>query len=228
MRGAAYPPPQQGTGIIGQVPEFRSFPALRRVSCLFANALRRRARPGRLTASVPNKDDTGRFGNEVGLVAGGHRGHPRGHEKPVRPIASSALLLSIFAARADQAADQTELLRLEKEGVTAILAGNVKALGDFFATDWKIVGSDAGMMNREQLFKAMEASLLKFASYEQSDLEVRVYGDAAVVIGTGKSKGEWKGESFSTKERFTDVFIRQDGKWRCVSTHTSDFPDGGN
>jgi ketosteroid isomerase-like protein len=74
----------------------------------------------------------------------------------------------------------------------------------------------------------MGAGLLKIASYEQSDLEVRIYGDTAVVIGTGKSKGEWKGESFGSKERFTDVFVRQDGKWHCVSTHTSDFPDDGN
>ncbi len=96
--------------------------------------------------------------------------------------------------------------------MAALVTADLKAVGDFFAPDWKLVASDASMMNREQLFKAMEAGLLKFASYEQSELEVRVYGDAAVVIGTGKSKGEWKGESFNTKERFTDVFIRRDGK----------------
>ena len=155
-------------------------------------------------------------------------GNIAGMKNPFALIASSALLLSLSAAHADPATDQTELLRLEKEGVTAIVAGNLKALGDFFAPDWKMVSSDATMMNREQLFGAMAAGLLKFASYEQSELEVRVYGDAAVVIGTGKSKGEWKGESFGTKERFTDVFIRHDGKWRCVSTHTSNFPDEGN
>ena len=140
-------------------------------------------------------------------------------------IASSALFLPISAAHADQATDQAELLRLEKEGVTAIVAADLKTLGDFFAPDWKMVASDASMMNREQLFKAMGAGLLKFASYEQSELEVRVYGDAAVVIGTGRSKGEWKGESFGSKERFTDMFIRHEGKWRCVSTQTSNFPD---
>lgn len=152
-------------------------------------------------------------------------GNIAGMKNPFALIASSALLLSLSVAHADPAADQTELLRLEKEGVAAIVAGNLKALGDFFAPDWKIVSSDAALMNREQLFGAMTAGLLKFASYEQSDLEVRVYGDAAVVIGTGKSKGEWKGESFGTKERFTDVFIRHDGKWHCVSTHTSNFPE---
>ena len=127
---------------------------------------------------------------------------------------------------ADQTADQTEILRLEKDGASAIVAAALKALGDFFSADWKIVDSEAAMMDREQLFKVMKAGLLKFSSYDESDLEVRVYGDAAVVIGTGKGKGEWNGESFTTKERFTDVFVRLDCKWRCVSTHNSAFPEG--
>ena len=73
-------------------------------------------------------------------------------------IASSALFLSL-AAHGDPATDQLDLLRLEKEGVAAIVAADLKALGDFFAMDWKIVASDASVMNREQLFKAMGAGL---------------------------------------------------------------------
>ena len=141
-------------------------------------------------------------------------------------LALAALLLSIVPVRADETADQTELLRLEKTGAAAIVSADIKALGEFFSPDWKIVDSDASMMDRERLFKEMKAGALTFASYDQGDLEVRIYGDAAVVIGTGKSKGAWNGESFTSHERFTDVFIRRDGKWRCVSTHTSEFPEG--
>ena len=141
-------------------------------------------------------------------------------------MASSVLLLSMFTARADPTADQTEILRLEKDGAAAIVAGDIKALGDFFSADWKLVDSSAAMMTREQLFKALQAGLMKFASYDESDLDVRVFGDAAVVIGVGKAKGEYKGESFTSNERFTDVFVRQNGKWVCVWTHSSEFPEG--
>ncbi len=149
------------------------------------------------------------------------------HLAPMKYLpALAALFLSLVAARADQTADQSELLRLEKTGAAAIISADLKALGEFFSADWKIVDSDASMMEREQLFKAMKDGVLTFASYEQSELEVRIYGDAAVVIGTGKSKGAWNGESFKSHERFTDVFIRREGKWLCVSTHTSEFPEG--
>ena len=36
---------------------------------------------------------------------------------------------------------------------------------------------------------------------------------------------EWKGESIASREIFTDVFIRRDGKWLCVSSHSCDLPD---
>ena len=41
-----------------------------------------------------------------------------------------------------------------------------------------------------------------------------------VVIGRNEVTGAWDGESFDSKDRFTDVFIRRDGQWVCVSTHT--------
>ncbi len=140
-------------------------------------------------------------------------------------IAASILLLPMSVARADQTADQTELLRIEKGSGAALVAADLKALGEFFSPEWKLVASDASMMSREQMFKAIKEGTLKFAAYEGSDFEVRIYGDAAVVIGTGISKGTWKGEAFTSKERFTDLFVRQDGKWHCVSSHTSDFPE---
>ena len=140
--------------------------------------------------------------------------------------ALAALFLSLTAVHADQTADQSELLRIENTGAAAIVAGDLKALGEFFSADWKIVDTAASTMDREQLFKAMKDGTLTFSSYEQSELEVRIYGDAAVVIGIGKSKGAWKSDAFTSHERFTDVFIRREGKWLCVSTHTSEFPEG--
>ena len=140
-------------------------------------------------------------------------------------LAVLALFLPVCAVCADETADKAELIRAEKACAAALVANDAKALPEFFAADWKLVASDASVMTREELFKALEAGTLKFASYELSDFDVRIYGDAAVVIGHGKAKLEWKGESVAEKECFTDVFIRRDGKWLCVSSHSSDFPD---
>ena len=147
----------------------------------------------------------------------------------MRPIpaisAALALLLSVCSASADATTDKTEIIRIENATAAALIEKDLKLLTEFFAADWKLVTSDGSMMTRGELFKALETGKLKFESYELSDLEVRIYGDAAVVIGHGKSKIEWKGESIEEKESFTDVFIRHEGKWQCVSSHSSEFPD---
>ncbi len=136
-----------------------------------------------------------------------------------------ALALSVCGVRADEAADKAELVRVENATVAALVAHDAKALTTLLAADWRIVTADASVMTREALLKDLDAGTLKFESYKISDLDVRLFGDAAVVIGHGDSKMEWKGESIAGREIFTDVFIRRDGKWLCVSSHSCDLPE---
>jgi ketosteroid isomerase-like protein len=53
---------------------------------------------------------------------------------------------------------------------------------------------------------------------EFADMKVRVYGSTAVVTARATSKGRFKGQPFSESERSTDVFVKQDGQWKCVLT----------
>jgi ketosteroid isomerase-like protein len=60
---------------------------------------------------------------------------------------------------------------------------------------------------------------------ESDDLKVRVYGDTAVVTGRGVSGGQYQGQSFYLVERTSCVFVRQQGRWRCVLTHLSQIAE---
>lgn len=145
------------------------------------------------------------------------------------PIAIVLALLSLSALGVplEQNADEIELRRMERACSSSLVASDIKGLAEILAPDWKLVASDAAILTREQLFNDLRDGGLKFESYDSTDIEVRLYGDAAIVIGIGKSTGKWKGEAFKQKERFTDVFVRTDGKWRCVSSQSSDFPADG-
>jgi len=132
-----------------------------------------------------------------------------------------ALLLAVVGARADEAADKKEVLRLAEQFADAIEKNDATAVGHALAEDWTIVLGNGELMSREQLLKAISGGKLKFSKYDVSSLQVRLEGDAAIVIGIGESEGQWEGTSFKERERFTDVFLRKDGKWRCVSSHSS-------
>lgn len=144
------------------------------------------------------------------------------------PALLTTLALLVCGVRADETADKADLIRVENAMVAALVAQDGKALTTFLAADWRIVTADASVITREALLKILAAGTLKFESYKISDLDVRLYGDAAVVIGHGDSKMEWKGEAVAGREIFTDVFIRREGKWQCVSSHSCDLPDAAD
>jgi uncharacterized protein (TIGR02246 family) len=48
---------------------------------------------------------------------------------------------------------------------------------------------------------------------------VRLLGDVAIVTGRSVSAGEVGGRSVSVTQRFTDVYVRSDGRWRIVASH---------
>jgi ketosteroid isomerase-like protein len=59
---------------------------------------------------------------------------------------------------------------------------------------------------------------LKFQSMELSDMRVRVYLDTAVAAGTNTLNGTYKGQDISGKYRFTDTWVKRNGKWQVVAT----------
>lgn len=56
---------------------------------------------------------------------------------------------------------------------------------------------------------------------ESHDIEVRVYGNAAVVTARGVSAGHYREEPFHLVERVSCVVVRQQHSWKCVLTHLS-------
>ena len=109
-----------------------------------------------------------------------------------------------------------ELLKFEEEFTQAVAANDVGAIGRFVADDWVIVDADGSVIDRLRFISAIESGALTHESMESTDVAVRVHGDTAVATGVTTSKGQFMGQSFTTRERATDVLVRLDGRWLCV------------
>jgi ketosteroid isomerase-like protein len=48
---------------------------------------------------------------------------------------------------------------------------------------------------------------------------VRLLGDVAIVTGRSVSAGEVDGRAVSITQRYTDIYVRRDGRWRVVTSH---------
>lgn len=70
----------------------------------------------------------------------------------------------------------------------------------------------------------IDAGKLVVRVYRIEDLAVRVYGDSAVVTGVAHSTGERQGSPFTSRVRFTNLWVLDDGEWRRAAFHDSPLP----
>lgn len=57
------------------------------------------------------------------------------------------------------------------------------------------------------------------SAYELSGLEVTVFPGSAVVTGVVTASGERDGEGWSSRVRFTNLWVEEDGAWRRAAFH---------
>jgi ketosteroid isomerase-like protein len=119
-----------------------------------------------------------------------------------------------------------ELVAAAREWDRAMVANDPVAIGRYMAEDWIIVGSDGSTNNKAGFLELVRSGVLTHDVMESHDLDVRIYGDTAVMTGRGVSGGAFNGQRFHELERVSCVFVRQDGTWRCVLTHLSRLSAG--
>jgi len=116
---------------------------------------------------------------------------------------------------------EEELIGVAHAWDRAMVANDAAAIGSYMADDWTIIGSDGSVGAKTPFLDLVLSGKLTHDVMESHDLRVRVYGDTAVVTGRGVSGGRYQGEPFHLVERTSCVFVRQQGRWRCVLTHLS-------
>jgi ketosteroid isomerase-like protein/quercetin dioxygenase-like cupin family protein len=110
------------------------------------------------------------------------------------------------------------IMNMEKEWMEAMLAGNAAKIGTFLADDWVFTDPGGQRMTRTQMLDDFRSGALKIESSVPGEVKVNVYGDTAIVNGSSKDKGTYKGMDISGDYVFTDVFVKRDGQWRAVSS----------
>ena len=115
----------------------------------------------------------------------------------------------------------TALARISGDWDRAMITNDADAIGRFMHDDWIIIGSDGSVGGKARFLELIRSGSLTHDVMESHDLDVRMYGDAAVVIARGVSGGTWEGQRFLLNERVSSVFIRSGSEWRCVTTHLS-------
>ena len=80
-----------------------------------------------------------------------------------------------------------------------------------------VIGKDGTKSGKTAYIESSLDPKVKYESLECTDREVRVFGDTAVETGEVVAVGKSDGKAFRSEVRYTDVWVREKGKWVLVS-----------
>ena len=146
----------------------------------------------------------------------------------MKSMACLAALLGVVAtlafptaASAQNGTIEQALLQLERDWEQANAKNDSAALDRLLAPEFVNTDSDGRLFTRAEVMTRRKSGAVKFTTFTQDDYKVHVLGNTAVVTGRSTTKQIRDGRDYSGRERFTDVFVRRDGRWQAVSTHSS-------
>jgi uncharacterized protein (TIGR02246 family) len=116
---------------------------------------------------------------------------------------------------------EQEIRALENERNKAILSGDAATLEGMTSDDYTFITLRGELRTKSEIVKGFQSGSFKYDSRTISDLNVRVYGDTAIVTGRAIQKGSERGKDYSGDYRFTRVYVKQKGRWMTVALQTT-------
>jgi len=112
---------------------------------------------------------------------------------------------------------QEQLKKLEMDRAQAVVKGDTATLDRMSAADYTVINISGQLLTKAEILDAIKSGDLKYDQLDNDDLQVRVYGDTAVITGRTTQKGQFKGQDIGGQTRFTRVYVKQHGNWQSVA-----------
>jgi ketosteroid isomerase-like protein len=118
------------------------------------------------------------------------------------------------------AADEQEVLRVEREYIRANLDADTDTLREILADEFTIRPRWGRAITRAERLDRLDSYGLAFQYFRTDDVRVSVTGDTAVVSGTAYIKGRYENswEPGRTYD-FSREYEKRDGRWQIVTVY---------
>ena len=130
---------------------------------------------------------------------------------PKQDTVATAALVAELSAQAD---------RWDK----AIVRKDRAAIEANMAEDFRQIDGAGNVETKSSFLNGLLSTDLQIDPYVVDDLDVRVYGDVALLSGRTRMTGKYQGKPFVSHYRYIDIYVRRGGAWKIVSVQISRIP----
>ena len=134
-------------------------------------------------------------------------------------------LLALILASGQQTPPSEAVRAAESQRLRALVTADYAALDRLLADDLTYTHSTAKLDTKATYLEPLVSGRTRYQSLEPSDVQVRVYGTTGVVTGILRSVALVAGKESRTNMRFTNVWVRRDGRWQMVAWQSTRLPE---
>ena len=130
-----------------------------------------------------------------------------------------ACLFIVLTAASGQAQDVVEQLRaVEHQRLRALVDADVQTASRLHADNFQLINPLGGSLSKGEYLGAIAAGEIDYLLWEPGTIDVKLYGDAAVIRYQAELQIKVKAIPDAPSGRFwhTDVYERRNGVWQVV------------
>ncbi|MCB0647750.1 MAG: nuclear transport factor 2 family protein [Saprospiraceae bacterium] len=114
--------------------------------------------------------------------------------------------------------DKEILSELNSQFILNYITQNAVAHSEIIHSDFVCIENSGRIIGRKVYLKNWETDYQNSGvdTFYHTDEDIRIFGDMALVRSKSVYSLERNGERYTGASIYTDTYIREDGKWRCV------------
>lgn len=143
-------------------------------------------------------------------------------------VSACGLLFAQDGQKASVSKAEDEVRKLEREWLDAYEQRDAAAMDRIVADDFTITFPNGAIQTKPQLMTMIKSprggSQPKTRFYTE-DVKSRAYGDTVILMGRVISEFEREGKPVKEQSRYTDTYVKRDGRWQVVASHLSNVQE---
>jgi len=137
---------------------------------------------------------------------------------------SLLLLLNLVPAggmnsEAAQSDDTSKIIAMENLWNQMQLNHDAAAMEKMLDEDFVLTDYDGSLQNKNQFLDSIKDMSVKLTLEMSEGMKLHEHGATVVITGATREKGTQNGKPFAHNGRFTDTWMKKDGRWLCVASH---------
>ena len=140
-------------------------------------------------------------------------------------LSARAMVLPLPLGNGQKNLEKRQVAKMEHQWRTALLGGDVAALGALISDTYVGIGPNGTIFNKAEELQSTASGENRFQRLQLEERKIRIYGTTAVVTSKVLVQGTYANQPVLGEYRYTRVWSLENGHWRVVSFEANRVDD---